>query len=92
MKAHFSEGIDLSNQENLMTIVEQQGLDSEKASEILNSEAFDLEVTRDLNKSNALGITGVPYFLINGKQVISGAQSDNVFEQTISKALKEVNH
>ena len=48
------------------------------------------EVKDDINLSKKLGIRGVPFFLINGKESISGAQQDKVFEKAISAALKNI--
>lgn len=90
MKAYFSEGIDLSKQQNLLDIVEQVGLDRQKAQVILESDAFVQEVEQDIVRSQQLGIQGVPFFLVNDKQEISGAQADNVFEQVIKDALADM--
>ncbi len=87
MKAHFGEGKDLSKQEQIIAVEKSVGLDDKQAMEVLNSEQYTTEVQRDISKAQSLGIRGVPYFLINGVQVISGAQSDAVFERMILSGL-----
>lgn len=87
MKAHFGEGKDLSKQEQIIAVEKSVGLDDKQAMEVLNSEQYTTEVQRDISKAQSLGIRGVPYFLINGVKVISGAQSDAVFERMILSGL-----
>jgi predicted DsbA family dithiol-disulfide isomerase len=90
MLAYFTDGIDLSQQENMLKVVESLGLDTTKAKEILGNDAFAQDVEQDIYQSRQLGIRGVPYFLINEKEVISGAQNDSVFENVLTTALKNV--
>jgi predicted DsbA family dithiol-disulfide isomerase len=87
MTAHFSEGKNLSKSDILLDVVEKSGLDRIKALEILESDAYLQNVQADLSRSNELGIGGVPFFLINGKEKISGAQSDDVFSKTLKSVL-----
>lgn len=88
MLAFFTNGTDLSKQDNIIAVVEKTGLDGKTAQQILSSEQFKTEVENDIKKAQELGIRGVPFFLINGKEAISGAQDDQVFENTLSSALK----
>lgn len=90
MYAYFSEGADLSKTDVLLAIVAKHHFDVEKAKEILASNTYHDEVEKDLYEASKLGINGVPFFLINEKQVISGAQEDSVFENVISNALKNL--
>lgn len=88
MIAYFSEGLDLSKEENIYQVIKKVGLNLDKAKSILESDEYTEEVTADINRANQLGIQGVPFFLINEKEVISGAQNDQVFENIITAALK----
>tara|TARA_B100000508_G_scaffold141077_2_gene146006 strand:+ start:3298 stop:4113 length:816 start_codon:yes stop_codon:yes gene_type:complete len=90
MLAYFTDGIDLSQHENVLKVVEKIGLDTTKAKEILNSDEYMQQVEQDIYQSQQLGIRGVPYFLINEKEVISGAQSDEVFENVLRAALSKI--
>ncbi len=90
MIAYFTDGKDLSKKENLLQIVTDLGLDFESASKVLNSDSFANEVENDIYESNQLQIQGVPYFLVNGKDAISGAQDDKVFEKVLKSALVEM--
>lgn len=88
MKSHFTEGKDLSVTETIIEVVAQAGLDTKKASQILSSDAYGSMVKEDIERAKKLGVRGVPFFLINEKVVISGAQDDQVFEKSLSRALK----
>lgn len=87
MIAYFTEGTDLNDTSEVLSIIEKTGLDSSLAKAVLSGTDFQQEVENDVAKARELGIRGVPYFLINGTQVISGAQDDKVFVKTLKKAL-----
>ena len=90
MIAYFSGGLDLSKEANLYAIVEKVGLNVDTAKTILQSDAYSKDVAEDINRSKKLGVRGVPFFLINEKEAISGAQNDQVFENMIAAALKNL--
>lgn len=86
-KEYFTNGNDLSKKDVLCGIVNEMGLDPKKALEILESNAYGDQVAKDINRANELRISGVPFFLINGQERISGAQDDQVFESMIKNAI-----
>ena len=73
----------------LLTLVEQLGLHVDEAREIMAGEQFADEVQQDISVAQQLGVRGVPFFVIDNKYGISGAQPKEVFEQTIEKAAQE---
>lgn len=87
MKAYFTEGKDLSKDNALLEIATRLGMDTSAAEKILITDEYAVAVIQDQQQARALQIGGVPYFLIDGKKVISGAQDDEVFEQTLQQAL-----
>lgn len=90
MVAFFTDGIDLSKDANILEIIGVLGLDTTKAKAILASDEYQKDVLEDINLARQLGIRGVPFFLINGKEHISGAQDDSVFEKALASALKNI--
>jgi predicted DsbA family dithiol-disulfide isomerase len=88
MRSYFSGSKDLSDHQNLLKVVAELGLDASQAKAVLQGDAFNEQVQQDINRSRQLGIQGVPFFLIDGKKAISGAQPDAVFQQALSEALK----
>ena len=87
LHAYFCDGIDLSKQQNLLKIIEDVGLDCEKAKEIIEKEEFSEEINLDIERAKSLGVRGVPFFLINEKTAVSGYQEDGEFEKLLSSAL-----
>ncbi|MEN2282059.1 DsbA family oxidoreductase [Algoriphagus sp. SE2] len=89
LKAYFNEGINVDDADALLNIGLEIGLEESQIKEILNSDKFENEVERDIYESRQLGVQGVPFFVLDRKFGISGAQPDEVFDQTIEKAWNE---
>ena len=89
LRAYFLEGQAIGQSEVLLTLVEQLALPMEEAQQILAGEQFINEVQQDIYIAQQLGVRGVPFFVIDNKYGISGAQPKEVFEQTIEKAAQE---
>jgi predicted DsbA family dithiol-disulfide isomerase len=85
MLAYFTNGIDLSKEENVLKVVENCGLNPSEAKEILQSNRFSNEVDEDIYHASQIGVRGVPFFVINNQFAISGAQEDSVFENALKK-------
>ena len=86
LKAYFEDGVDLSKTENLLNVATQVGLDRAKVEKVLNSEEGLAEVITAEKLSVERGVSGVPFYIIDGKYGISGAQSSDTFIQ----AFKEI--
>lgn len=87
MRAYFTDGVDLSKEENLLKIVENSGLNRAEALQVLDSNLFSQEVENDIYTATQIGIKGVPFFVINDKYAISGSQEDRVFENALKQVL-----
>jgi len=55
----------------------------------LESDQYGEEVRKDEETASKLGISGVPYFVINNKYVVSGAQPPELFLEALEKAREE---
>jgi len=53
--------------------------------------SLDQSIQADLAEARALGITGVPFFVLAGKYGISGAQPAEVFEGALNQVWEELN-
>lgn len=90
LSAHFTEGKYLGDHQVLLDIAVLSGLDKEKVLEVLNDgEAFADLVRNDEYEASRFGISGVPFFLINRKYAISGAQPVETFKQALQKVWEE---
>lgn len=86
MKAYFTDGIDLSKKENLISVAVQAGLDVKKVEKVLEDENAPIQIALAEQELSKLGISGVPFYIINNKHGISGAQSP----ETFMKAFEEI--
>ncbi|WP_310502444.1 DsbA family oxidoreductase [Paenibacillus qinlingensis] len=78
-RAYFSESKNVSDHSILADITEAIGLDREEALSVLASDQFAENVRAEEEQGSRLGIRGVPYYLINGKHALSGAQPSGVY-------------
>ena len=89
--AYFTKNLELADHEILKKIAVDCGLDSVEVDEVLNSDKYAAEVRADENEAALYGIHGVPYFVINGKYSLSGAQPASVIKEAVEKILAEEN-
>ena len=54
-----------------------------------NSDIFSNEVRADESDAQSLGINGVPFFVLNNKYAVSGAQSPETFLDVLEQSWKE---
>jgi predicted DsbA family dithiol-disulfide isomerase len=89
MSAYFEKGIDLTKDENLITIAAEVGLDKNKATSFLSSNELLSEVKLEEQMNYQRGISGVPFYIINNKYGVSGAQPVDVFIQAFTEIGNE---
>jgi predicted DsbA family dithiol-disulfide isomerase len=88
-KAHFIEGKNVDDNEILVQAGVSIGLDEKETSEILASDSFAKEVKQDEMQAQTFGIRGVPFFVLNDKYAVSGAQSPETFLQALEQTWQE---
>jgi len=86
LAAYFEEGRHVGRIDDLADLAEEIGLDRAEVVEALKSEQFVADVQADKDQAIAYGITGVPFFVIDGKFGVSGAQDPSVFVDVLQKA------
>jgi predicted DsbA family dithiol-disulfide isomerase len=89
LRAYFIENREIGRREVLADIAEETGLDRKEAEAVLGSGRYEDDVRADIEEARQLGVQGVPFFVINRKYAISGAQPDEVFEQALRKVAEE---
>jgi predicted DsbA family dithiol-disulfide isomerase len=87
--AYFTEGKNIDDAQTLIAISASLGLDVAKFTNVMGSGAYAKDVIADIDEAQELGIRGVPFFVINRKYAISGAQETAVFLDTLEKAFAE---
>jgi predicted DsbA family dithiol-disulfide isomerase len=88
-RAYFEEGETLDEVETLARLAGEAGLEKETVARILKDGDFGGSVLKEEEKAVELGIQGVPFFLINGKYGISGAQGPDLFLRVLKKVWEE---
>jgi predicted DsbA family dithiol-disulfide isomerase len=86
LSAYFEEGRHVGRIDDLADLAEEIGLDRPEVVEALKSEQFLPAVQADKEQAIAYGISGVPFFVIDGKFGVSGAQDPSVFVDVLQKA------
>jgi predicted DsbA family dithiol-disulfide isomerase len=81
----FSEG-----DERLVELAVSAGLDADEARKVLaDPDAYADEVRADEREAAQLGATGVPFFVLDRKYGVSGAQPAEVFTRALAQAWGE---
>lgn len=83
---YFVRGESVANIDTLISMATDVGLDAEKTRTMLESDNFSDSVRSDEAKAKTLGIHGVPFFLINEKDELSGIQSPEYILRLLNKA------
>lgn len=84
--AYFSEGRDVGRAEVLAAVAASAGVDAAEVREMLAGDRFVAEVEESEAAAAAGGVTGVPFFIFDGRFAISGAQPLEVFEMALDRA------
>lgn len=88
-KANFIDFLNVGDIEVLGDIGKKSGLDKEEIIKMLNTDEYFSEVNNDKFMAVALRLNSVPYYIINDKYAISGAQPVKVFMEIFKKANRE---
>jgi predicted DsbA family dithiol-disulfide isomerase len=89
LRAHFTEGADLSDHETLVRLAGEAGVDTGRAREVLAGREYADAVQADIELARAFGASGVPFFVIDRKYGISGAQPAETFLQALRTAYAD---
>jgi predicted DsbA family dithiol-disulfide isomerase len=88
-KAHFEQAKNIDDVDTLLEVAVALNLDREETKSVLESNEFEEEVRYDIYESQQLGIRGVPFFVMDRKYALSGAQPVDAFKQAITQSYEE---
>lgn len=88
-RAYFSDSRHLGDHAVLADLAQEAGLDRDEAVKLLADNSYSAEVRADEAQARQLGVTGVPFFVIDGKYAVSGAQSEEAWERALQAAWAE---
>ena len=89
--AYFTKNQLISDDEVLIKLGMENGLTKDEIEKLFKSDNFTKEVRDDEQKGYIEGVHGVPYFIINGTEVINGAVSKEEMKKTLLKVLNGKN-
>lgn len=89
LEAYFTDARNLADHEVLREVAVAAGLDATRVDEVLGSREFETDVHADAEQAQAYGATGVPFFVIDQKYGVSGAQPTEVFANVLERAWSE---
>ncbi len=89
LRAHFTESKHIGDHKTLTELAVEVGLDRQAVEKMLASDEMADAVRADEQTAQQYRITGVPFYLINKKYALTGAQPTQVFVQALEKIIAE---
>lgn len=88
-RAHFTEGRDIGQDDELASLGRDVGLEPGEVLEALAEGDYLSAVEQDLALARSMGVTGVPFFVVDRRYAITGAQSPEVMVDVLERALAD---
>lgn len=85
-RANFEEGRNIGDPAVLTEIAKACGMDAKVTATLLASDADRQTILDEIETARGMGVNGVPFFIIDGKYAISGAQTPDV----LANALRQI--
>ena len=86
-RAYFTEGRDISDRQTLADVVVESGLGRQLVEDMLKGDDGMNAIHEGEGLSRRHGVTGVPFFIINEKVALSGAQAPETFLEAFRQAM-----
>ncbi len=88
---HFEHGKDIGSRDYLTSLGAGLGIDAAAVAELFSTDKYADDVRSDIQEARSLGISGVPFFVIDRKYGLSGAQPVETFTAALDQAWQESN-
>ncbi|MDQ0453689.1 DsbA family oxidoreductase [Rhizobium paknamense] len=85
-KANFEQGLNVGDPAVLLDIAAAAGLDRKVIEQLLKSDADRDLILSEIDAAQQMGVNGVPFFIIDQKYAVSGAQP----AQVLANAFREI--
>ncbi len=89
LSAYFTEARNIADHAVLREVAVAAGLDASRVEQVLGSRELEDEVHADIAQAQAYGASGVPFFVVDDKYGVSGAQPAEVFAQVLERAWSD---
>lgn len=87
--AYFTQQRSVFEPDSLVALAGEAGLDTGEAERVLAGDEYTADVERDLADARAYGITGVPFFVLDRRYGVSGAQPADVLTRALEQSWAE---
>ena len=87
--AHFSQGGDISDRDQLTELAVSAGMDRGRVADFLRSAEGTDEVKAEIRGAQEMGITAVPTFIFDDRYAVQGGQPSPIFLQALERAAAE---
>ena len=88
-RSYFTDGKDVADHETLVQLGKEVGLDETEIRSMLTSDLYADAVRNDIAEAQQIGVKGVPFFVMDRKYAVSGAQPVESFIQTLEKSWED---
>jgi len=85
MDAYWAEARDIGDPDELRALGAETGLDRDEVDGVLAGDAFADQVRASTAQAHAIGVTGVPAFLLDQRLLVLGAQPQAIFERAFAR-------
>lgn len=85
-RAYFTEQRSIFDHDSLVALAAEAGVDADETRRMLERDTYANAVTSDIQDAATLRVSGVPFFVIDNRFGISGAQSSDVFTEALRRA------
>ena len=86
MSAHFEQGLAVDDREVLVWIGAEVGLEADDVRRALAGDDGAAEVAADLDEGRVVRVSGVPFFVLDRRLGVSGAQPTELFTEALERA------
>eukprot|EP01012_Entosiphon_sulcatum_P026796 TRINITY_DN32297_c0_g1_i1.p1 TRINITY_DN32297_c0_g1~~TRINITY_DN32297_c0_g1_i1.p1 ORF type:complete len:263 (+),score=52.08 TRINITY_DN32297_c0_g1_i1:3-791(+) len=86
---YFTEGKDIANYDVLLAMAKNIGIPEQEVIDVLKSDKYADAVEADIVRASQIGVRGVPFFVLDNKYAVSGAQPSETFAQALTQAWTE---
>ncbi|WP_227935485.1 DsbA family oxidoreductase [Alkalihalobacillus deserti] len=89
LRAYYTESKHIGDHATLIDLAEEVGLNRDEVTKMLSSSEMSDVVRADEQEAQDLGIRSIPYFIINKKYAISGAQPTQAFVNSLEQIIEQ---
>lgn len=88
-RAYWQDGRDIGDLDTLVAIAGELGFEESAVREELSNDELRETVIGLEEHARKVGVTGVPFFIIDGKLAVSGAQTGDVWRQVFAQVFAQ---